>query len=201
MKPGNAGRTLDAGCDEFLARHSEYMDGQLPPVLAGRLGSHAAACPSCARYDRVVRRGVALVRELPDIAPADEFELRLQHRLFHVQDADALGGSRASGAAAALAIAAAIALLAWSPLLVQRTTAPGMPATAAASPRASVPIAQPSVPLFDQSAWYPVPLAVTPAEHPSALLAAFPGPYSPLVVTPPVHRTMRSISTGYAPID
>lgn len=198
MKPGNADRTLDVGCDEFLARHSEYMDGRLPAVLAQRLGSHAAACPSCARYDRVVRRGVALVRELPDMAPSDEFELRLQHRLFHLRDAESLGGSRAAGAAAALAIAAAIALLAWSPLLVTRA---GTRSATAAATASVEPIIERRVPLFDQAAWYPVAPVTAPAHQSSAFLATFPGPYSPLVVTPPVYRPVRSISTGYAPID
>jgi hypothetical protein len=32
-------------------------------------------------------------------------------------------------------------------------------------------------------------------------VAAFPGPYSPLIVTPPAHRAVRTVSSGYAPVD
>ncbi|HEX2166310.1 MAG TPA: hypothetical protein VHG09_03635, partial [Longimicrobiales bacterium] len=58
-----------------------------------------------------------------------------------------------------------------------------------------------AVPLFSQSAWYPMTMPAAPTHQPSALLAVFPGPYSPLVVTPPAHRSVRTVSTEYAPID
>src|SRR5690606_3249133 len=116
------GRSYEAGCDEFLARHSEYLDGLLTPLAAARLNAHASVCGSCARYDRIVRKGIDLVRDLPDVEPSEEFELRLQHRIFHMEDAHALqpratGASGAAGVAAALGVAVAIALLAWSPML------------------------------------------------------------------------------------
>ncbi|HEX2166056.1 MAG TPA: zf-HC2 domain-containing protein, partial [Longimicrobiales bacterium] len=117
MNPGKAGRSREVECAEFLARHSEYLDGLLTPVAAARLSAHSSVCASCARYDRIVRKGIDLVRDLPDAQPSDDFEMRLQHRIFHMEDARALQ-PRAAGAAAALAVAAAMALLAWSPLLV-----------------------------------------------------------------------------------
>jgi anti-sigma factor RsiW len=200
VNSGKAGRSHDVVCDEFLARHSDYLDGLLSPVAAARLSAHATACDSCARYDRIVRKGIDLVRELPDVEPSEDFEMRLQHRIFHLEDARVLE-PRASGAAAALGVAAAIALLAWSPLLVVPAD-PGMAAAPALEEDAAgARDAQGAVTLFSQSTWYPMTMPAAPAHQPAALLAAFPGPYSPLVVSPPAHRSVRPVSTEYVPID
>lgn len=198
MNPGKAGRSHDVGCDEFLAHHSEYLDGFLTPVAAARLDAHATACGSCARYDRIVRKGIDLVRDLPDAAPSADFEMRLQHRIFHMEDARAFQ-PRAAGAAAALGVAAAIALLAWSPMLM--SSGDGMQAAATLEASAGETYgAFNVVPLFSQSSWYPTTVPA-PAHQPSGLLAVFPGPYSPLVVTPPAHRSVRTVSTEYVSID
>lgn len=105
-------------CQEFLARHLEYTDESLPLEEAARWRDHMASCPSCARYDRVVRRGLSLLRTLPEVEPSEDFFPRLQHRLYHLDD-ESQDGSRASGTSAvvSLAIAGVLALLAWSPLL------------------------------------------------------------------------------------
>lgn len=155
------------------------------------------ACASCARYDRVVRRGIDLVRELPDVQPSESFDIRLQHRLLHIRDADALARPRATGAAA-LGIAAAIALLAWSPLLIVNAdqTAANVQYTASA---AEYSVAD--SPLFDVSPWSAVTMPSARAQPSATLLAMFPGPYSPLIVTPPAHRSVRPVSSGYTPVD
>jgi anti-sigma factor RsiW len=181
-------------CDEFLAHHSEYLDGILTPIAAARLAGHATVCGACARYDRIVRKGSELVRDLPDAEPSEDFEMRLQHRIFHMEDARALQ-PRATSAAAALGVAAAIALLAWSPMLVR--SGGGMPATATLQESVGdTHGAFNAMPLFSQSTWYPTALPA-PAHQPSGLLAVFPGPYSPLVVTPPAHRSVRAVSAEY----
>jgi hypothetical protein len=197
VNPGNAGRSQDVSCDAFRAGHSEYIDGLLTPVAAARLSAHAVVCESCARYDRIVRTGAELVRELPAIEPSADFELRLQHRIFHVDDARVLE-PRATGAAAALGIAAAIALLAWSPLLMERS-APGMAASARVE--SSAQDSWSAAPLLSQTSWYPVSMPAAPAHESVGLLAAFPGPYSPLVVAPPVHRSVRTVSAEYLSVD
>ena len=205
VNPGKAGRSHEVACDEFLARHSEYLDGLLTPLAAARLNAHASVCHSCARYDRIVRKGIDLVRDLPDVQPSEEFEMRLQHRIFHMEDAHALeprpaGATGAAGAAAALGVAAAIALLAWSPMLTPSAQDDGMTAAAFEQRADDTYGAFVAGPLFSQSSWYPTTMPA-PAHQPSALLAAFPGPYSPLVVTPPAHRSVRTVSTEYVPID
>jgi len=105
-------------CQEFLERHAEYVDDVMDPLEAAIWRDHAAHCPSCSRYDRVVRRGLRLVRELPEISPSPDFHPRLQFRIYRMEE-ELRAGSRASGAGAvlSLAIAGMLALLAWSPLL------------------------------------------------------------------------------------
>lgn len=128
--------------------------------------------------------------------------MRLQHRIFHMEDAHALQprATGAAGAAAALGVAAAIALLAWSPILTTLAD-DDSPAAAALEQSADDTYgAFVTGPLFSQNSWYPTRMPA-PAHQPSALLAAFPGPYSPLVVNPPAHRSMRTVSTEYVSID
>jgi hypothetical protein len=205
VNPHHAGRTQDAFCEQFLAGHSDYLDGLLPPLTAARMSAHAEACASCGRYDRIVRKGLVLARELPDVPVSGTFELRLQHRLLHVQDADAAAARPpAAGIAATLGVAAAIGLLAWSPVMLD--PAPARVADAAETALEAPAEAAPAdwsggMPLLVESTWFPVAFPEPPANRAAAVLATFPGPYSPLVVTPPAHRSVRTISSEHATID
>ena len=82
-------------CKDFLARHSDWYDGLLDAGAADRFRLHADACDACARYDRVVRRGVELARELPSVELSSDFESRMRHRLYH--ERDAMAAERRSG--------------------------------------------------------------------------------------------------------
>jgi anti-sigma factor RsiW len=180
-------------CDEVLALYSDYVDGLLPAREAVRVQWHLGWCGACARYDRVVRRGAALARELPPVRPSDSFADRLQHRLFHLQDGSAIAEPRTGGGAAALALAGVLALLAWSPALLQPR------GTAHDTSAATVLTAGPPVPAelpFGTDNWSAAGLmpVAAPAivslrsEGAVQLLAAVPGPYSPLIVEPPLRR-------------
>lgn len=105
-------------CQEFLARHAEYMDELLNQQEVARCEAHLATCAACARYDRVVRQGIRLLRATPEIEPSADFFPRLQHRLYHLED-ELRAGTRGPGASAvvSLAIAGVLAFLAWSPLM------------------------------------------------------------------------------------
>lgn len=111
-------------CSDFLEEYTGFRDGSLEAARHAALSSHVERCASCARYDRVVRGGVEIVRSLPEIEPSGDFLPRLQHRIYHLEDADALRERRASGASAVLlsGIALAIGATAWAPLM--RTSAP-----------------------------------------------------------------------------
>jgi hypothetical protein len=202
----NVGRPEEIVCDDILVRHSDYLEGSLAPHDAARIQWHLATCSSCARYDRIVRRGLELVRGLPEVEPSEDFQDRLQHRLFHVQDAAAISEPRAAGGAAALAVAGMIALLAWSPLLFnERESAAladaGAQAGAAAGPALELLPVSPLDGLGDP--WFPA-ARLSPLAGGDAVmtLVSFPGPHSPLRVEPPVHgRAFRTISSEYRPVD
>ena len=106
-------------CSEFITRFSEYYDGTVPEEYIREAHAHLAGCASCRRYRHVVERGAQLLQALPAPAVRDDFQPRLQHRLYHVDQEVALRRHTASGATA-LAVAGISVLLtavAWSPAL------------------------------------------------------------------------------------
>jgi anti-sigma factor RsiW len=108
-------------CSEFNDRFSDYYDGTGDPAFLGAADAHLADCAECRRYHAVVVQGSAVLRSAPALAVPEDFLGRLQHRIYHVDDASAI--SREAGSAttvpAAVAIAALIALAAWSPALIR----------------------------------------------------------------------------------
>ena len=96
-------------CNDFLERHTEWLDGELDSAAARRVMAHASRCESCARYDRVVRRGTDLVRNIvPPVEVSDDFGARVRHRLYHERDAMA---RRRSMLPSVYAAAAAVVLV------------------------------------------------------------------------------------------
>lgn len=104
-------------CSECLARYSEFMDGVMDAGKAEAWRAHLAGCPDCARYDRVLRRGLKLLTTQSSVAPSDDFFLQLQHRL--TTEDDRMGmRPLTSMATASLAVAAMLALAAWIPVMM-----------------------------------------------------------------------------------
>ncbi len=108
-------------CDEFRARHAEYLDGVMAPVPAERMRVHATECLPCARHDRAIRRGCELVGSLPPVHAGEDFRVRLRARLAR----DRMRRSRLISAGQLVvpgaAIIALVAAVAWSPLLRDAT--------------------------------------------------------------------------------
>ncbi len=105
-------------CRDFLSRYSEYDDSLVSPAEADRFRGHMATCASCTRYDRVLRKGRMLARQLPDVEPSDDFVPRLRARLWqesHGGDRLTAGPGRVAAALPAvtvlMAVMAALALL------------------------------------------------------------------------------------------
>lgn len=112
------GIAMIVDCPDFLDRYSDFRDDCLDAESRSAFEGHIRSCASCARYDRVVSNGVQLFASAPEIEPSEDFYPRLQHRIFHLEDARGLSNRRASGASlAALGIAAAVAFAAWTPSL------------------------------------------------------------------------------------
>jgi hypothetical protein len=123
-------------CQRFLEGYSDFRDGLLPFEAAVEFEIHLDACASCGRYDRVVRRGASLYRDLPAVEPSEGFGARLQHRI-HLEEEMQEPGRSASGipASAALSIAAAVALFAWLPVVREDGGPEHLPAVAARAPQ------------------------------------------------------------------
>ena len=113
-------------CEEFLARHSDLLDDELPEAIAIRVRLHMAACERCARYDRVLRQGLALFRESEQIQPTVDPYLALQE---HVARSEQPLAARRGPAVATLAAAAMLGFFAWSALdRMDDTRLPAVPA-------------------------------------------------------------------------
>lgn len=73
-------------CSEFLDSYTDFRDGALGPGRAGTLRAHMAGCVPCRRYDRVVNRGVGLLRALPGTPPDPDFRARLRHSIYALEE-------------------------------------------------------------------------------------------------------------------
>ena len=111
-------------CKQFFRVFSDYHDGVAPDDVVRRVEAHMSACASCRQYERVVSEGVAVLRGEGDVEVPADFDARLRHRLFHVDEEDALLNHANSGATAlaVLSIALVLTAVAWSPML-----RPGVP--------------------------------------------------------------------------
>ena len=112
-------------CSDFLAGFSDFYDAPDGSPERAAAVAHMAECDACARYNDVVERGVELLRSIPNTEFGESFRPRLEHRLFHIADEEALDrGGSASGTTVATAVGMAmlLAAVAWAPSL--RTSVP-----------------------------------------------------------------------------
>ncbi len=124
-------------CEDFLEGYSDYLDGLLDAAREVEFERHIEACEHCARYDRVVQRGLSLCRELPDIDGAPDFLPRLRHRIYHLEDGIPMSSVRPGGSAALVAVAAVgLLAFAWLPFATSVPVEVELPAVAARAPRA-----------------------------------------------------------------
>jgi len=107
-------------CTSFVARFTDYLDGDLSPVDASAMEGHLHGCVSCQRYKNVVEHGRSVLVSLPAPELQEDFSSRLEHRLFHVADERELPEEVASRAPAmaVLGVAMLLTVVAWSPLLI-----------------------------------------------------------------------------------
>jgi len=121
-------------CEEFLQGYSSYLDGRADPPERENFDAHLESCDSCARYHRVMRRGLEVFRDLPRVTGSSDFLPRLQHRLYHVDDRIPYGSSPAGNAALVAVAAVGILALAWLPFAVRAPVEVELPAVAVEAP-------------------------------------------------------------------
>ncbi len=121
-----------------------------------------AVCGKCARYQDVVARSVALLHVMPRAELAENFRPRLEHRLFHLDDPDAVGrpgrGS-ATPAVTVLAMAILLTAVAWSPTIGSGVPEVQLPAIIVSGPPTFDPLLDPRLDP-DAAAFMPVSSSV-----------------------------------------
>lgn len=122
-------------CSEFLKGYSDFADDRLSPASCAAFKDHVKTCAACHRYHRVLRQGLAEYRALPEVHSSPDFAPRLQHRLFHVDDAGRLSDGHHLGSAALVAVASVGFLaLAWLPFATRMAVEVELPAVAVEIP-------------------------------------------------------------------
>ena len=123
MAPGlSSDRSTSMTCSDFVTRFTNYLDGSAPPEEFEEIEKHLGVCDSCVRYRDVLEHGAAVLRSLPQPELREDFEPRLRHRLYHVDDQRVVSAHQ-SGAPglAVLGIAILLTALAWAPALRGRS--------------------------------------------------------------------------------
>ncbi len=92
-------------CEEFLSEYSDFLDRRFEEHALTSYCQHLLACHDCAEYDRVMRRGLHLVRQLDPPASFRDCGDSLSHDLAYRPAASRLSGSAAVAAGAILALA------------------------------------------------------------------------------------------------
>jgi hypothetical protein len=163
-------------CREFLEGHSDYLDDLLVPERARWFDRHAAGCRSCQRYDRIVRQGLLLARNLPEVQPSAHFHEKLQARLMGLESEPPQRPVVANSSTVAV-LAAALAVVALTPLLKLVDTT---------EPAVAAPIFQTIVPSTQSRSLVPraaAAVVIAPGETSS---------FTPVVVQAPVWQDQPS---------
>ena len=136
-------------CSEFLSQFSEYYDAPEGAPVRQEAEAHMAACEKCARYNEVVTRSVALLHVMPRAELAESFRLRLQHRLFHLDDGGSVarpGKGSATPAVTVLGMAILLTAIAWSPKIGSGIPEVDLPAIVVSGPPTPELLFEPDAP-------------------------------------------------------
>ena len=116
-------------CSDVVARFTDFLDGASPPAEQAAVEEHLEHCPRCVRYHNVLVHGAELLRALPEPQLREDFEPRLKHRLYHVDDERLLtpDASSRTPAMTVLSIALLLTAVAWSPTIFMRVPTVELP--------------------------------------------------------------------------
>lgn len=104
-------------CDEFLQNFSDFFDAEFEEHPSEEYKEHLENCGKCGEYDRVMRRGLRLVRELDAPEPVPDLMLRLQRSFLLHRDRSAVVAEYAKAVGVAGVAIAAVLFLAVNPML------------------------------------------------------------------------------------
>ncbi len=184
-------------CREFLLRYSDYDDSQISPDDAARFRAHMAECASCARYDRVLRKGRMLARQLPIPEPDPEFIPRLWLRLRLRQGAGYRSRrSLTTAARLAMGLAAATIVMVASAAVLLDGVGPTSGAGGSVASEGGASVIGARATLRRARVVTLPPQRTEPRAWPAVKVAPSPtASYSPLETGPPVYRVASSTST------
>lgn len=195
LGPTSGGRrhVVPSACRRFLDSYSDYRDDRLEPEARSVLVGHLEVCASCARYDRVIRQGVRVLRAQPSTVPARAIGMATVRRQALAADRRSQAMSAAGSGmtlAASLIVTVLLTAAAWLPFLSLPTPEVDMPPVVASAPPT------PTVPAAPLLFSLPRPFAVqtartVPVEIARAMLFEY--------GHTPARRTPREVGTGLDP--
>lgn len=109
-------------CEEFLSSYSDFLDQTFERHDLPDYCAHLLSCRSCAEYDRVMRRGLHIVRQLDPPAPEPHLVSRVQRGV--VAAAGEIGPIAKGWAGIALGVATAGLVLFTSMAVVEEVRDP-----------------------------------------------------------------------------
>lgn len=174
-------------CIEFLDGYSDYDDSLVTRAEAESFRRHMEECAACARYDRVLRKGRMLARQVEAPAPEGDFVPRLEERLWME------AGPRSSVAPAVAGGFLTLALAAVLGVWVFQIDGPGAPVAAD-----DVHVHDDTP--FDRALVLPATAYAEPSDWSAPRVDRRVAPsYSPLVTGPPAYRADRRASPSTSP--
>ena len=121
-------------CAEFLESYSDYLDQRFELYPNSEYRHHLRDCRSCGEYDRVMRRGLNLFRQLEPPRTTPDFTRDLRSTVSHDNLQPAAGPPGWVSSLATLSAAALIAL-AVAPLLTGRSGSVQLPPVVIEAPQ------------------------------------------------------------------
>lgn len=175
-------------CEEFLTDYSDFLDRQFEEHPIVSYCDHLLRCSECAEYDRVMRRGLKLVKGLEPPAVLPGLAPRVSERVLAAGQYRGRGQERgrtvmvAAAATLALGIVASMATLdsgrtaTLPPLVVEPTAAEELPSLWGPAPKFTTAVSFLSVPDLNESR-----LVGRPPERLSLFRAPLKGSRRPLI--------------------
>lgn len=137
-------------CEAFLEDYSDFLDRRFESHPLSEYTEHILGCESCAEYDRVVRRGLQLVRQLDPPDPNPSFKPRLRRSLLELGRGGLGPRDYVVGTALTAVTAAGLLALAVAPTLRARDAVELPPVVVEVPAEASRPSLWGPVPRFTQ---------------------------------------------------